>query len=180
MTINRLRRSAPLIVLDLDDTAAVVIVNLPLGATITVTAIALARSLIVNFTIGGVMGNTAEFSSGNDGPATGDSILLVNTELSHLLTNLIFAVGAILVQTLTLFTLLAFNIRALILLRSPVAITEMIGVARNPCVHAFRGRLVSWVNVGMLLIVTVEGDFWRVGQLLALGMILDDFPVLLD
>jgi hypothetical protein len=157
-----------------------VIVNLPLGATISVTGIALARPLIVNLTLGGVMGNTAEFSSGNDGPATGDSVLLVDTELSHLLTDFIFAVGAILTQTLTLVSLLALNIRALILLRSPVAITEMIGVARNPCVHAFRSRLVAWVHVGMLLVFTVEGDFWRVGQLLALGVILDDFPVLLD
>ena len=180
IAILRLNRSAPPILFDLDDTAVNVIVNLPLGTAITVTAIAFARPLIVNFTLGGVMGNTAEFSSGNDGPATGDSVLLVNTELSHLLTNLIFAVGAILIQTLALFTLLALNIRALILLRSPVAITEMIGVAGNPCVHASRSRLVSRVHVGVFLIVTVEGDFWSVGQLLALGVILDDFPVLFN
>jgi hypothetical protein len=164
----------------MNDTTCVVIVNLPLGATISVTGIALARPLIVNLTLGGVMGNTAEFSSGNDGPATGDCVLLVDTELSHLLTDLIFAVGAILIQTLTLLSLLAFNISALILLRSPVAITEMVSVARNPCVHAFCSRLVSRVHVRFLLIVTVEGDFWRVSQLLALGMILDDFPVLFD
>ena len=144
------------------------------------TAIPCARFLIVNFVLWGVMGNTTEFSSGNDSPATGNSILLVDTELCDLLTNLIFAVGAILAQTLRFVSQFAIYIRAFILLRPPVAITEMISVTRNPCVNAFRTRLVSWVKVRTLLIITVEGDFWRLRKLFALGVVLDNFPVLLN
>ena len=142
--------------------------------------VALTDSLIVNFVLGGVMGNTAELSSSNDSPATGNSILLVNTELSHLLTDLIFAVGAILVQTLCLISCTAFYISALILLWSPVPITEMVSVTRNPCVHALRAWLVSWVEVGTLLIITVEGNLRSLRQFFTLGVVLNDFPVLLD
>ena len=91
-------------------------------------SVALTDSLIVNFVLWGVMGNTTEFSSGNDSPATGNSILLVDTELCDLLTNLIFAVGAILAQTLRFVSQFAIYIRAFILLRPPVAITEMVSI----------------------------------------------------
>ena len=144
------------------------------------TGVAFANLLIVNSILGGVVGNTTEFSSGNDRSATGNSVLLVYTELSHLLTDLIFAVGAIFAQTLCLISCLAFYISALILLWSPVAITEMVSVAGNPCMHAIRARLVSWVEVGALLILTVEGDFRSLRQFFTLGMVLNDFPVLLD
>ena len=180
IAISWLYRTAIPIVTDLDNSAVVVVVNLPLRTAITVTTVALTRFLIVNFVLGSVMSNATKFSSGNDRPATSNSILLVNTELSDLLTDLIFAMGAILAQTLRLVCFHATHISALILLRPPVAITEMISVTRNPCVNAFRTRLVSWVKVRTLLIITVEGDFWRLRKLFALGVVLDNFPVLLN
>ena len=143
-------------------------------------SVAFTDPVIVNFVLGGVMGNTAELSSSNDSPATGNSILLVNAELSNLLTDLIFAVGAILVQTLCLISCTAFNVGALILFWSPVTITEMVSVTRNPCVHALRAWLVSWVEVGTLLVITVEGDFRSLRQFFTLGMVLNDLPVLFD
>ena len=128
ITISRLLRSAILIFFDPYNAAFCVIVYLSCGAAITVTSVACTNSLIVDFVLGGVMGNTTEFSSSNDSSATSNSILLVNTELSHLFTDLIFAVGAILVQTLCLISCTAFYISALILLWSPVPITEMVSV----------------------------------------------------
>ena len=94
--------------------------------------------------------------------------------------DLISAVGAIFAQTLCLFTFLALYVSTLILLWSPVAITEMVSITGNPCVHALRARLVSWVEVGAFLILSVEGDFWSLRQFFTLGMVLNDFPVLLD
>uniref|UniRef100_A0A7S3MJP7 Uncharacterized protein n=1 Tax=Favella ehrenbergii TaxID=182087 RepID=A0A7S3MJP7_9SPIT len=70
------------------------------------------------------------------------------------------------------------GVGALVLLRVPVAVAEVICVTADPGVYSFGRRLVFLaIPEGALLVVAVERDGRRVRQLATLRMVLDDFPV---
>jgi len=70
---------------------------------------------------------------------------------------------------------------ALVHVRVPVAIAEVIGVAADPGVDATSGRVILVViEVRALLVRTIHRDCWRVRDFLALCVVLDDLPVVCD
>jgi hypothetical protein len=69
-----------------------------------------------------------------------------------------------------------------ILLGIPVAVAIVVGVAARPLVDTIGRRAAVFLRipVGLLLVLAVEGDSGGLRHLSALGVILDDLPVLLD
>lgn len=137
---------------------SLLIANLPLA--VTRVALAVAANVNTNFMEG--------------------SVVLFAIEASTFADAITVAVDAISAAAVSVSVLSVLGTRTVVLLGVPPAIAVVVSVRTDPLVDAIGRRGILVVEVGVLLIFTVEGDLRSVLNLLALSVVLDDPPVLLD
>lgn len=136
------------------------------------------RILGVNVTVLGLlMSKTLKLAASSDSSAAHDDTVFVLGELSDLVTLDVLATSSVVV--VMRIVLVALDSSAMVLIGAPVAVSVVVSVVRDPRVDTLGIRLAV-VEVGALLVLSVEGNRWSLSELLTLGVILDDLPVLLD
>ena len=123
------------------------------------------------------MSKTLKLAASSDSSAAHDDTVLVLGELSDLVTLDVLATSSVVV--VVCIVLVALDSSAMVLIRGPVAVSVVVSVVGDPRVDTLGVRLAV-VEVGALLVISVEGNRWSLSKLLSLGVILDDLPVLLD
>ena len=110
----------------------------------------------------------------------GEIALVSQTVVVQTGTNAVFAEHVAILAGLRNIVALGHDASTMVLIRVPVAVSEVIGVAAHPSVDALSVWLLRLVEVWALFVFTVKSDLRSVGDLLTLGMILHDLPILLD
>ena len=168
-------RVVTLLILTTIAIVAIATVSIVSIATIAflVTIAVLVSSVVV--VLGWRMKSTGELTTSCDRSAAHNSTVLVLTQLNDLVTLDVLAVSSILVAVAR-----GMDSCTAVVVGAPVAVAEVISIARNPSVDTLGIWRIIRVPVRALLVLTVEGDSGSLRHLLALGMILDNLPVLLD
>lgn len=152
--------------------ATVSIVSIATIAFLVTIAVLVSSVVVV---LGWRMKSTGELTTSCDRSAAHNSTVLVLTQLNDLVTLDVLAVCSILVAVAR-----GMDSCTAVVVGAPVAVAEVISITRNPSVDTLGIWLIIRVPVRALLVLTVEGDSGSLRHLLALGMILDNLPVLLD
>lgn len=131
------------------------------------------------------MERARKFTPGRNSSPAHDGTILVLTELDDLITGQVLSVspvpGTIAVATLAVMLMVrALDARARVLLRAPITVAEVVGIARHPCVDTFGVWVILRIPVRALLILTVQCHGWSLGHLFAFCVILDNLPVFLN
>ena len=127
-----------------------------------------------------LMGNTGQFTSGCDSSTTHNNTLFVLRQLSDLITLNVLAGSSVLMVMLLVIMVAIFDSGATITIGRPIAITVSVSILGNPSMDTLGRRMILFVDVRALFVVTVESDRGSGVQSFTLGVILDDLPVLFD
>ena len=139
-----------------------------------VVSVAMLGSVVITL-VRSVEG-TGELASSSNSSATHNSTMLVLGELDDLITSEVLAISSILATLASV----AIDTGAIVLVGVPIAIAEVIGVAGYPSVNTLGIRLILRIPVRGFLVLTVKSDSGSRRHLLALSMVLDNLPVLLN
>ena len=162
-----------------------VAVTMAVTATVTVAvtmAVAVTVAISMLFLIYRSVQRTSQLSARSYRSTSHHSSVPVLAQLDDLVTGEVFSLGSEFLSVAAVFFVasMAMDACAIILIRLPVTIPKMISVARGPRMHALSINLVIGIPVRALFILTIESDSGSLCHLLALSVILDDLPVLLD
>jgi len=107
-------------------------------------------------------------------------LAIVALTLSDTITMAIDTIGAVATKAMTTVVLWV-SCSTIVLLRVPPSVAVVISVGADPLVDTTGGGMaLLTVPVRMLLVGTVKSDCGSVSHLFTLGVILNNFPVLLD
>ena len=126
------------------------------------------------------MGNTSQFTTGSYSSTAHNDTLIILRHLSDLITLDVLAGCSVLMVMILVIMITFFHARAVVFIRRPITITVSVRILGNPSMNTLGGRMILFVDVRGLFVVTVESDRGGGMQSFTLGMILDDLPVLLD